>query len=241
MTEILAQLTAGLPITGRHVVVVAHPDDEVISSAAALCCLADVTGVQLTEDTQAREEERLAAAAAAGWSFPVHFGGTRFRQAHLAGARLLRLVTDVLAGADVVWTHPYEGGHLDHDTAAWLVQTACRSLPQPPRRMEFASYHATQTGQVFGNFWPDATHPTTAVVLTGDRLTRKLAAIAAYASQASILSKFPDPRVEHYRAAPIYDFTRPSPPPRSRWDVKGYQPPTSVWRATVSAVEQEAA
>jgi N-acetylglucosamine malate deacetylase 2 len=236
MTEILARVAAGQPISGRHVVVVAHPDDEVISCAGALCCLSEVTSVQLTEDTDAREAERMAAAAAAGWSFPVRFGGTRFRQAHLAAARLLALVAAAIADADVVWTHPYEGGHLDHDTAAWLVQTACSARPTPPLHLEFASYHATHTGQVFGDFWPDANHPTRDAVLTGDRLEKKLAALAAYGSQASILSKFPDPRVEHYRVAPRYDFTRPAPPPRSRWDVKGYQPSTAVWRATVAEV-----
>lgn len=241
MNEILARVAAGLPIAGRHVVVVAHPDDEVISGAGALCSLSDVTVVQLTEDTAAREAERAAAATAAGWSFPVIFGRTRFRQAHLSAARLLALVADALAGADVVWTHPYEGGHLDHDTAAWLVQTACDAMARPPQRLEFASYHATQTGQVFGDFWPDAQHPTTTVMLTGDRLARKTDALAAYRSQASILSKFPDPRVEHYRVAPVYDFSRPSPPPRSRWDVKGYQPSTTVWRDTMAAGDQEAA
>lgn len=235
---ILTALMAGEPVTGRHVVVVAHPDDEAISFGGALSCLADVVIVQLTEDTLLREAERAAAQVAGGWNIQVIFGGARFREAHLEAGRLRSIVATALVGADVVWTHPYEGGHIDHDTAAWLVQSMALSA----LRMEFASYHSTGgKGQVFGDFWPDPACPAVAAVLSGERLARKQAAIAAYGSQAHIVQKFPHPEREAYRVAPRYDFTQPPPPPQARWDVKGYQPSTAEWRRAISQVEQVSA
>ncbi len=179
--QILSRLSAGKPVPGRHVVVVAHPDDEVISFGGALCCLGDVVIVQLTEDTAEREAERAAAQVAGGWSIPILFGGATFRHAHDHANRLFGIVQAAIADADVVWTHPYEGGHLDHDTAAWLVQNVCGHL-----RMEFASYHMTASKQVFGNFWPPVECPPMDVA----RFHRKLAGISAYSSQAHILRKF---------------------------------------------------
>src|SRR6266545_3371700 len=44
-------------------------------------------------------------------------------------------------GVRDVLTHPYEGGHPDHDAAAFAVHGACRLIDCPPRRIEFASYH----------------------------------------------------------------------------------------------------
>lgn len=233
--QIFARIVDGHPVAGRHVLVVAHPDDEAISCAGALCCLSDVTIVQLTEDSPAREAERAASQRAGGWTAPVIFGGTRFRTAHREAARLRSLVAASAADADVIWTHPYEGGHLDHDTAAWIVQSVCRSTQL---RMEFASYHlATGKTHVFGQFWPDADHPAVVTTLAGERRARKRAALAAYGSQAHILRKFTQPDHEAYRVAPRYDFRRPPPPPRARWDAKGYQPSTSEWRQVIAEAE----
>lgn len=230
--DVLERVRLGVPVAGRHLVLVAHPDDEVISMAAALCCLVDVVLVQLTQDSVDREQERAAAQCAAAWVFPVWMGGQAFRQAHQALPRLYELIRDVSRDVDAIWTHPYEGGHLDHDTAAWLGQTVASNI----LRFEFASYHATANGQTFGDFWSDPSSSSVIVDLAGERLVRKQAALAAYCSQAHILRKFPYPNREVYRQAPVYDFSKPAPPPRSRWDVKGYQPSTAIWRETIARV-----
>lgn len=239
--RILAALVDGGPIPGRHLLVTAHPDDETISAAGLLCRVTDARIVQLTTGsddrhaavTTLRRRERDAACAAAGWPWPILDAGVPGRAAHQHLAALLAVVETALVEVDVVWTHPYEGGHLDHETAAWLVQTA--GARTGTLRMEFASYHATPMRQTFGDFWPDPRVRAVHVPLDAATWGRKRAALDAYASQASILRKFPTPGIEAYRAAPVYDFTRRPPPPRCRWDVKKYAPSTATWRETIAA------
>ena len=101
--------------------------------------------------------------------------------------------------------------------------------------MEFASYHGLAGRKsAFGVFWPDRSVPSVTISLTGERLAKKFAAIAAYGSQAHILRKFPAWQVEPYRVAPVYDFRKPSPPPFCRWDMRSYQPSTAEWRAVIA-------
>lgn len=255
-TQHLSSLLTGGLLRGRHVLVTAHPDDELVSASAVLFAAADLTIVQLTDgvhldvtgragQSALRIQERTAALAVAGCRPHVIDGGVAGREAHTHLASLLTLVCDALVDADAVWTHPYEGGHLDHDSAAWLVQTACADRPSPAR-LEFASYHLSNgiRKQTFGAFWPDPSVREVAITLSATAFTRKRAGLAEYSSQAHILRKFPTPDREPYRVAPVYDFTRVVPPPFCRWDVKGYLPTSSTWRqaiADATRVLQEAA
>ncbi len=249
--RLLMELAGSGIVHGRHVVVTAHADDEVITFAGALRRLASATIVQLTsgvprrgpdyaDQVVNRRIERAAAQVAGGWSWPTLDGNTAAREAHHELQRLSDLVTEAIAGADVVWTHPYEHGHLDHDTAAYVVQQACRASSIV--RMEFASYHATgPRSHVFGSFWPSASTGHVTAHLSGVDLERKQRAVAAYDSQAHIVRKFPTLATEHYRVAPVYDFHKSAPPAASRWDVKGYKPTTTEWRAAIATFESEAA
>lgn len=241
--DVLAAVVGGGPVPGRHLVVVAHPDDETISCGGLLQQLSSVTLVQLTSGangdpamTARRRAERTAALAALQVSPDVIDCGVSDRSAHLRLDVLLARVREAAARADVVWAHPYEGGHLDHDTAAWLVQPVAPSI-----RLEFASYHWDGTGSQFGRFWPHSNARESARVLRGDAWTRKAAALAAYESQAAILRKFREPEIERYRQAPVYDFSRPATPIASRWDVKRYAPTTAIWRQIVATAGRRAA
>lgn len=239
----LSALLAGTPLPGTHLLVTAHPDDETIS-ASALLSGADVRILQLTDGVPVmahdradqlpqRRAERDAALVAGGWAPAVRDAGVPGRSSFLSLPMLLAMVQDACVGVDAVWTHPYEAGHLDHDTAAWLVQQAC-ARPWEPLRMEFASYHqGAGRQQIFGAFWSAPTE-TIAVSLAGARLQRKQAALAAYASQAHILRKFRTPTIEPYRVAPVYDFRKPAPPVGNRWDAKGYRPSTAEWRRLIA-------
>lgn len=245
---LLSALAAGDSLSGRHLLISAHPDDETISASAILSGAGDVRILQLTDGVPVTDPDRLpklprrfaertAALQAGAWTpFVIDTGiagRASWRHPHLSDA--LALLTHMIADADVLWTHPYEGGHLDHDTAAWLVQTACDRRTTAPLRMEFASYHRSPDGRDrFGVFSADSTTPAVDVRLTDVRLTRKQAALQAYASQTRIVRKFPTLDVEPYRHAPRYDFTRPA-LAVSRWDAKGYQPTTAAWRQAVAA------
>lgn len=245
MIDLLAALAGGGPVPGRHLLVTAHPDDETVSSAALLCGARDLTILQLTtgadndEQAAVRRLEREAAFTAAGWSWMVYETKAQGRLAYTRLRHEFLFLRALLAQADVVWTHPYEAGHLDHDTAAWLVQQACLEQPHVVR-MEAASYYLGPERQVFGDVWPDATVPSLAVTLSPRVLERKMAAVAAYVSQAGILRKFPTPDREVYRVAPVYDFSKPAPAPRARWDVKGYRPSTAQWRQAVAVQAAQA-
>ncbi len=246
---VLKALARGGPLCGRHVIVTAHPDDETVSAAALLSRAAwAVTIVQLTDGSQStdpsrpivaerRRRERTEALRLAKWEGATLIdAGCPGREAYQHVPELVRIVQAASAGATAVWTHPYEGGHLDHDTAALVVSLALAPMLASvrPAALEFASYFMASSGRsVFGDFWPDDLCPTAPVKLSAVELGRKRAAMGAYESQAGILRKFRTPGLERYRVAPVYDFAAAVPPPLCRWDVKGYAPPTATWREAV--------
>jgi LmbE family N-acetylglucosaminyl deacetylase len=109
-----------------------------------------------------------------------------------------------------ILTHPYEGGHPDHDATAFAVHAACARVLNPPEVWEFASYHAASgDGAVIeaGTFLPDAEEVETIALSDGAR-AMKSEMIARYGSQLHMLRHWPLD-VERFRAAPVYDFTRP--------------------------------
>jgi len=59
--------------------------------------------------------------------------------------QLVRILAEVKP--EVVLTHPYEGGHPDHDAVALASHAACKMLEReglrPPLLIEFTSYHAS--------------------------------------------------------------------------------------------------
>lgn len=151
---------------------------------------------------------------------------------------LLALVTAELRAAAAVITHPYEGGHPDHDVCAFVVQCACEQLRRaghaPPVRLEFASYHARAGGMATGVFWPAAACPERAIPLSARRLARKRAALAEFATQKDVIATFPlDP--ERLRPAPRYDFTQPPPPGEVLYDSFRWRVTGELWRQRARA------
>ncbi len=251
---VLERLVRGLPVLEHVVVVTAHPDDETVSLGGALGLLAHVTIVQLTDGaiddpdawTKAgvtsradyrcvRSVEQAAACLALGT--PARIVECHVIDQQTVGrlGALIDVVTPHLVDADLVFTHPYEGGHVDHDSAAFIVQQACARLTQPPARVEFASYHWDGQTRRAGVFWPVAGHPAVTALISDDRVARKQAAIAAYASQASVTRWFPVSR-EAYRIAPVYDFSQPPTTPACWYDRKAWKTTSAQWRAAAAAV-----
>jgi LmbE family N-acetylglucosaminyl deacetylase len=147
---------------------------------------------------------------------------------------LIRRVEDALRKARLVFTHPYEGGHPDHDTAALVVQLASTRLSQsadvPPMRLEFGSYHHRDGQMVVGAFWPDPGSPEIKVTLDGETRRLKCRALAEYRTQSRVIDWFASD-AERYRLAPLYEFSQPPPPGVAHYDLFGWPITAAHWRA----------
>lgn len=211
----------------RTMVVAAHPDDETVGPGALLAKLRDATVVHVTRGSPAnpsdaraaglqteadyarvRREELAAALRLAG------IGPERTREIGLQDqgaaaemavlARRLSALFDELRPA-VVLTHPYEGGHPDHDATAFGVHAACATMQHPPQIVEFACYHGLHGWMETGNFLPGG--PEVAqLALSEEAQKRKQAMLACFVTQRETLRAF-SLKVERYRLAPRYRFT----------------------------------
>lgn len=238
--------------------VVAHPDDETLALGSRMSRLADLCIIHLTDGAPRdlvaarraglpdaasyaalRRTELRAALAALQASADLRCYDIPDQQAVLhARAIIGRLVGD-LSGAAAVVTHAYEHGHPDHDTAALAVALACEALEarnlRAPAILEFPAYHLRDRQEVFGAFWPDPRAPEAVLLLDQEEIQRKRAAIACFASQAAILSRFPIGS-ERLRRAPPHDFRRPAPPGLAWYDKFGWDMTLAVWRRHADAL-----
>jgi LmbE family N-acetylglucosaminyl deacetylase len=254
------------------VFVAAHPDDEVLGAAAELMRRPDRWVVHVTDGAP----RDMADARRLGFATREEYAGARAREAcealALAGvaperivslgvtdqeaagalAVLARRLAELLArvAADEVLTHPYEGGHPDHDATAFAVHAAAallaRTVARAPSLHEFASYHADpadgsmRTGVFLAPNLAATGGPAPELVaeLDGARAERKARMVAAFGTQAMVTALFPA-RVERHRPAPRYRFTvAPHAGPllyeRQGWGVDGGR-----WRALAAAALAE--
>jgi LmbE family N-acetylglucosaminyl deacetylase len=243
VTSLLETLAAGGEVREPVALVVAHPDDEVIGLGSRLHCFADLTLIHLTDGAPrdgrdaeragfadrrayaaARESELQAALSRLG-VVPkrIGYGVPDQETAHNLADLTGRLRTD-LAGVSAVFTHPYEHGHPDHDSAALAVRLAAPELP----RFEMAFYHLAPDGAQFGRFWPDRSSPEKVIALPPDEQARKAEALQCFATQAGTLGQFGVAN-ERIRRAPPYDFSRPAPPIRALFEQWGFAESASDW------------
>jgi LmbE family N-acetylglucosaminyl deacetylase len=243
----LQKLATAPAVDDPVALVVAHQDDETLALGARFAHLNRLTLIHITDgaprvmrDAQAagfgtreayaaaRRRELDAALAAAGARPERRLGYDIVDQEVVLNLPVLTesLIAD-LAGQAAVITHPYEGGHPDHDGAAFAVQTACTRLGDAaPLRLEFAGYHLGPKGPATGVFFEGD-----GVVCAADDADRqrKRAALAAYPSQVDVLALFPEAD-ERLRLAPTYDFAAPPPPGRALYDRYGWALTSARWR-----------
>lgn len=229
----------------RLLMVLAHPDDEVLALGARLERLSQSRIVTVTDGApadgadalhhgfespsayrEARHAELIAALAHAELPanvlapFPSLTPVPDQRAAwHLEELTLGLL--DVLQdfAPEAVLTHPYEGGHPDHDACAFAVHTALRlgrqralgpgAQDRQPLLLEVPFYHNDGNGGLrTGAFLHSDRVLTLTLSLSLGEQANKRARLAYFTSQAETLGQF-QTESESFRVAPAYDFTQP--------------------------------
>jgi LmbE family N-acetylglucosaminyl deacetylase len=216
--------------------VVAHPDDETIAATTALLRLPRCVMVAVTDGAPGsdgasralgfatreahactRRDERIRALARAGVGpSRVHELDVADQQVACSLAPVARQLARLFRSLDVriVITHPYEGGHPDHDATAFAVHAAARLVARDDRRraapvvLELTSYHERAGEMACFSFLPDARHRARTVRLGSAERELKQRMYDCYESQRAVLDYFPI-AVERFRAAPRYDFGAP--------------------------------
>ncbi len=243
------RLASGARIDAPVALVIAHPDDETLWAGATLPRLAQLTLVLLTDgaprdmadagrlgiathaDYAARRAAELDAALAALGVAPKRIAyGLPDQEVTERIAEVAERLARDLIGVEAILTHPYEGGHPDHDAAALAVRLAARRMVPAPAVVEFACYHQVAGERRFGVFWPDDGAPEQVRALTEEERVRVDRAIAAHATQAAVIGDW-RPEAERWRAAPACDFALPPPPGVALYDGFGWAMTSARWRA----------
>lgn len=230
---------SGTAASPRTLMVVAHPDDESIGGGARLAALGEAWVAYVTNGSplnpevarrhafesreayaEQRHREALAALSLAGIPDErVHWFDIDDGQAARNLVDLCLGVAELLdrVRPNVVVTHPYEGGHTDHDATAFAVHLACgilrREGVRTPAVFELASYNAVSGEKVVQEFLPHRRADLDRRLLRLGHQQRELKRkmFACYSTQQSVLRDF-DPGIEKFRPAPRYVFTEPPHP-----------------------------
>lgn len=237
IAQALSRIASGESRDGlikKVVVVVAHPDDEAIGAGAAMRGLPGVTIVHVTDGApsdpeyaksrgfesrgdyaRARRAEVTAALSVIGIG-PDQIRGLGIvdGEASWQLVELSRRMMDLFEELkpDVVITHPYEGGHSDHDSTAFAVHLAAGVLRREgvaaPLLIELTSYHNYKGRRRLFDFLPFRGTTVKTVRLTSEQQEIKRQMFDQFTSQRDLLRTFPV-EVERFRQAPRYLFTVP--------------------------------
>lgn len=239
----------------RIAVLAAHPDDETIGASSLLARFPSAPVIYLTDGAPRDSKlwppefrgtrDEYASLRRGEAERALHIGGVSPRQIHWLGAvdqeailcagDLARRLAEVLAKLepDILITHPYEGGHPDHDSAALIARLAAAQFDpeRTPFLVEMTSYHARNCQCITGEFLDfGAEHEEVCIDLSPGERDRKRTMFAAYPSQQLVLGSFRTDR-ERFRRAPEYDFSRPPHDGKLWYECMGWPMTGEHWRA----------
>jgi LmbE family N-acetylglucosaminyl deacetylase len=213
-------------------VLVAHPDDEAIGVGGLLAGIPDAVVAHVTDGAprddryaqskgfqtreayaRARRREVVNALGHVGIT-PERCRGLGYVDGE-ASQQLVELVFDVAdlldeVRPDIVFTHPYEGGHSDHDATAFAVHLASgilrRDNAPTPLVLELTSYHNFSGQRRVFDFLPFLGADSRTIELSETEKLLKRRMYEEFATQKECLARFPI-AIERFRSAPRYLFT----------------------------------
>jgi LmbE family N-acetylglucosaminyl deacetylase len=235
-------------------VIVAHPADEVVGAGCLISKLVDVTVLHVTDGApcdmedakaagfnereayaEARKKECISALAIA--NVPEHRIIDLEVPDHCASNYLADLTKKIATflqqcSADIVLTHPYEGGHPDHDATAFATHAALRLMKhngfRPPALFEMALHPSKDGKAKVQEFLPGTERETTTLLLDERATALKQRMFACFESQRESLEASPF-GPEKFRQPLAYDFTLPPQQGQLHYESFDWAPSRDEW------------
>jgi LmbE family N-acetylglucosaminyl deacetylase len=215
-------------------IIAAHPDDETIGAGSLLPIFRQLTIVHVTDGAPRNMEDAFRAGYHSRNDYAKERKNELLRALGLMGResfdcrsldyidqesafnlseiteKMLNIIDEVRP--DLVLSHSYEGGHPDHDSAAFGIHMAIRILKQgngdAPSLIEYPSYNSQSGCASFLKFLPIPGFRELVKTLDLAELEKKRCMVESFISQKMFLKKFPL-ECERFRFAPRYDFNVP--------------------------------
>jgi LmbE family N-acetylglucosaminyl deacetylase len=240
----------------RCSVIVAHPADEVVGAGCLISRLGDVSVLHVTDGAprdmqdakaagfaaradyaRARREECLAALAIANVPQErVVDLEIPDQQAARCLADLTKKISTFLqqSAPDIVVTHPYEGGHPDHDATAFATHSALRLMKQngfkPPAVFEMGLHPSEDFLAKVPDFLPGTEGETTTLLLDAGAKEMKQRMFACFETQRESLDVSPI-GPEKFRQPLAYDFTSPPQEGKLHYEKFDWAPTREEWQS----------
>lgn len=252
----------GCPLTTQRphcAVIVAHPNDEIVAAGGLISRLSNISVVHVTDGAptdardartvgfadsedyaRARAAECISALELANVSSDnVHELGIGYYSATNALVQLSKQIARLVirSSIEIVLTHPYDGGHPDHDATAFAVQAAGRLLElkglKAPVIFEFA-LHPTKNGigRVM-DFLSWGRRELTILMLDAktQELKRRMFSYCLTQKEVLISTRLSP---ERFRETPEYDFTSPPLPGKLHYEYFNSSLSGEQWRTLSS-------